>query len=145
MTNSNQYRSLLTQDRLGLRLCARLSDATDGLPRDVLERLRAGRVQAVSQRRVVRPQSATQVVLVGGTSLAFGTDRLGWWGRLGAALPMLALVLGLIVIGVIQNDRRADEIAEIDTALLTDELPPAAYADPGFLQFLKLMTGQNSQ
>ena len=29
------------------------------------------------------------------------------------------------------------ELAEVDAALLTDALPPAAYADPGFLQFLK--------
>jgi hypothetical protein len=36
-----------------------------------------------------------------------------------------------------QSDRRATELAEVDAALLTDELPPAAYADPGFLQFLK--------
>jgi hypothetical protein len=28
-------------------------------------------------------------------------------------------------------------LAEVDVALLTDELPPAAFADPGFLQFLK--------
>jgi hypothetical protein len=28
-------------------------------------------------------------------------------------------------------------VAEFDQALLTDDLPPAAYADPGFVQFLK--------
>ena len=28
-------------------------------------------------------------------------------------------------------------MAEVDAALLTDDLPPAAYADPGFVQFLK--------
>ena len=27
--------------------------------------------------------------------------------------------------------------AELDAALLTDDLPPAAYSDPGFLQYLK--------
>ena len=27
--------------------------------------------------------------------------------------------------------------AEVDAALLTDDLPPAAYADPGFAQYLK--------
>jgi hypothetical protein len=35
------------------------------------------------------------------------------------------------------DDDRANELAEIDSALLIDDLPPAAYADPGFLQFLK--------
>lgn len=27
------------------------------------------------------------------------------------------------------------EVAEVDTALLTDDLPPAAYADSGFIQY----------
>ena len=31
----------------------------------------------------------------------------------------------------------ASEIAEVDAALLTGDLPPSAYADPGFVQFLK--------
>jgi len=29
------------------------------------------------------------------------------------------------------------ELAEVDVALLTDVLPPAAFADPGFIEFLK--------
>jgi hypothetical protein len=29
------------------------------------------------------------------------------------------------------------EVAEVDAALLADDLPPAAYSDPGFVQFLK--------
>jgi len=60
-----------------------------------------------------------------------------------AALPLLALVLGLIAISIIQNDNRTTELAEIDAALLTDDLPPTAYTDPGFAQFLKLSSGQN--
>ena len=41
------------------------------------------------------------------------------------------------MINVVQDEKRAHELAEVDAALLTDDLPPAAYADPGFLQFLK--------
>jgi hypothetical protein len=37
----------------------------------------------------------------------------------------------------VQNEHRAHEVAEVDAALLTDDLPPSAYADPGFIQFLK--------
>jgi hypothetical protein len=36
-----------------------------------------------------------------------------------------------------QDDNRAEELAAIDSALLTDDLPPAAYTDPGFAQYLK--------
>ena len=50
--------------------------------------------------------------------------------------------MGLIAINVIQDDNRASELAEIDAALLTDDLPPSAYADPGFSQFLKISSVQ---
>ncbi|CDS55063.1 Probable transmembrane protein [Polaromonas sp. CG9_12] len=52
-------------------------------------------------------------------------------------LPLIALVTGLLVINTFQSDNRTQELAEVDAALLTDDLPPAAFADPGFVQFLK--------
>ena len=61
----------------------------------------------------------------------------GWWTRIGSVVPLVALVAGLMAISVIQEERRTDELAEVDSALLTDDLPPAAYTDPGFAQFLK--------
>ena len=51
---------------------------------------------------------------------------------------MLALVVGLVVVNAVQNDLSALELADIDAALLVDDLPPVAYVDPGFAQFLKL-------
>ena len=61
----------------------------------------------------------------------------GWWTRIGSVVPLIALVAGLITISVLQDEDRASELAEVDSALLTDDLPPAAYTDPGFAQFLK--------
>ena len=52
------------------------------------------------------------------------------------------MAAGLIAINVIQDDDRTMEVADLDAALLTDDLPPEAYADPGFLQYLK--TGAQS-
>jgi hypothetical protein len=43
----------------------------------------------------------------------------------------------LFAIYTVQNDWRADELASVDTALLTDELPPTAFTDPGFLKFVR--------
>jgi hypothetical protein len=51
---------------------------------------------------------------------------------------LLALVAGLIAIGVMQDELRASEVAEVDAELLTDELPPSAYVDPGFAQYLRV-------
>ena len=143
MTNSQLYQNLVAQDRFGLQVAARLSDAADELPYDISERLRAARTRALSQRRSAA-QTASSVTRSGAAAtLTFGTEHLNWWDRVAAAAPLLALVLGLVAINVVQNDKRANEIAEIDAALLTDDLPPAAYADPGFTQFLKSRAGQD--
>jgi hypothetical protein len=48
----------------------------------------------------------------------------------------LALVAGLLAIDVLQEQNRADELAEVDAELLTDDLPPEAFTDPGFMRFL---------
>ena len=76
-------------------------------------------------------------VTVSSTATLGGSDEVSLWNRIASVLPLLALVAGLVVIQQVQTDSRANELAEVDAALLTDDLPPAAYADPGFVQFLK--------
>lgn len=135
MTNTPLTHSQQLQDRFGRQVAARLAAGAAELPYEVTERLRAARVQAVARRKPVSMQFAPALATAGG--LTFGDDRIGLWGRIGSALPLIALVAGLVVIHTIENDRRASEVAEVDAALLTDDLPPAAYTDPGFVQFLK--------
>jgi hypothetical protein len=97
-------------------------------------------VRAVANRKILFIQPAVGVVNAGGASaaLTWGTpDGLGWWGRIGSVIPLIALVVGMLTINSVQNDNRAQEVAEVDAALLTDDLPPAAFSDPGFVQFLK--------
>jgi hypothetical protein len=69
--------------------------------------------------------------------LQFGDEGLNLWSRMASFLPLVALVAGLALIQNILDDNRASELAEVDSAMLSDDLPPSAYADPGFLQFLK--------
>ena len=126
------------QDQFGRRLAARLSEASEQVPHDISERLRVARVQAVAKRKKLQPILVSQVSASGNAAtLHFGNERIGAWGRLASLLPLVALVVGLVTINMVQNDRRASEVAEVDSALLTDDLPPAAYVDPGFAQFLK--------
>ncbi len=133
MTTTNQQQHQHLQDRFGRQIAARLS-ADNVLSHEVSERLRAARVRALARRKVV----ATPVLGVsnGVATLGFEAGQPGFWGRLASALPLVALAAGLVAINVIQNENRAEEVAEVDAALLTDDLPPAAYADPGFMQFL---------
>lgn len=138
MSYTRQQQADALENRIGMRVAAHLSAGANDLPYDISERLRAARTQALAQRK--RPVMATRpVLLAAGGSAVLGSDDAGWglWGRLAAALPVMALVVGMVVINVVQDDNRANELAEIDVALLTDDLPPSAYADPGFLQFLR--------
>lgn len=143
MTNLHPHHNQIAQDRIGLLVAARLSEATNDLPHDVSERLRAARVQALAKRKIRVQKLATSPVLAGEVALMnFGNEHFSGWSRLVAAIPLIALVLGLIAINIVQNDNRAIEIAEIDAALLTDDLPPTAYADEGFAHFLKQASGR---
>jgi hypothetical protein len=130
-----------TQDQFGLRIAAQLNSASLALPHDITERLRAARTRAVAAR--LKPQARLQISTAvvhqnGAAMLNFGGDEgLNIWSRVASFLPLIALVAGLALIQNIMDDDRANELAEVDSALLIDDLPPAAYADPGFLQFLK--------
>lgn len=127
------------QDRLGRNIAVRLSDSTQGIPNDISERLKVARMQALAKRKVVKIQAATSVTVQGGTaSLNAGDFDGGIWSRLGAVIPLLALVAGLLTIAVVQEQHRASEIADVDIELLADELPPDAYTDPGFAHFLSI-------
>ena len=125
------------QDLFGRRIAARLEQGSLGLPHDLSERLRAARVRAVSQRkREVGAALAQPRLAAAGMGHQFG-QQPGLWSRLASALPVLLLAAGLVCIQTLEADRRANEVAEVDAALLADDLPPAAYADAGFVQFLK--------
>jgi hypothetical protein len=139
MSNSRQKRAEILQDRFGLKTASYLSAGTSDLPYDISERLRAARAQAVATRKIAKVQTSGSIIGAGASAALSwgGEDGLSWWGRIGSVVPLIALVVGLLAINSIQNDNRAQELAEVDVALLTDELPPAAFADPGFVQFLK--------
>jgi hypothetical protein len=139
MTNQPTIQSQHEADRFGRRLAARLTAGTAELPYSVTERLRAARVQAVDWRKAANLVRASSVFASGGAAtLTFGDNGVSLWNRIASVLPLIALAAGLILIHAVQDERRASEVAEVDAALLTDDLPPSAYADPGFAQFLKL-------
>lgn len=133
-----QYRAELAMDRFGLKVASELSAGTDKLEHDLSERLRVARQQAVAKRKLPALSRSVSVVANGsGGVLAAGGGEPGFWNHIASILPLVILVVGLVVIPSLQNDFRAEEIAEIDAALLTDDLPPAAFTDPGFAEFLK--------
>jgi len=138
MTNSSTHQSELLQERFGLKVAARLSDGSDALPADIAQRLRHVRLQSVAQRKRARVRTAEWVAQSGGSAILGGTGRPGPWQRMGMVVPVLALLIGLVAIDRLLDDKAARDLARLDAALLVDDLPPTAYADPGFQQFLRL-------
>ncbi|WP_428567684.1 DUF3619 family protein [Ramlibacter sp.] len=129
------------QDVFGRRVAARLAAGTAELPYDVTERLRAARMQALARRKVEAKPAPAVFGMGGAAALGFGDEGFGLWSRIGSVVPLVVLAFGLVFIHTIQTEQRASEVAEVDVAILTDDLPPAAYTDPGFAQFLRL-TGE---
>jgi hypothetical protein len=135
MTNANLQHHDALQDRFGMKLTARLNE--QALPHDISERLRIARQQALTHRKTQVATQTASTLHTSGNAAILGGDGLNWFNRVASALPLLALVAGLVAVNMITSDNRANEVAEVDVQLLTDDLPPAAHTDPGFAQFLK--------
>lgn len=127
-------------DQLGHYFSGQLTLASTDLSHDISERLRVARQLAIGHRKTAAQlrQVQNNQVNANGTLTASGDEGLGLWSVLASSVPLLALVAGLLTIQWVKDDHIVLEIAATDSALLTDELPPHAYTDAGFAQFLKL-------
>ncbi len=132
------------QARFGLRVAARLSESSRELPHDISERLKASRELALERGRLARrAEAAASAQTMGNGSSAAMTLGGGFgsgsdlWFKLASALPIIALVAGFFFIEHASTRQQIAAAAEIDAALLADDVPPAAYSDPGFVEFLK--------
>jgi len=107
-----------------------------GVDDTTAERLRAARERALARQRPEPPPAlAWADNVLGGSS----GGSFAW--RLLLALSV-ALALGAaIYLYNWQQTQRVEEIEEIDTALLTDDLPIDAYLDRGFQNWLKQQRG----
>jgi Protein of unknown function (DUF3619) len=117
------------------RLAAHLSGGAQALPHDISERLRFSRARALASHRAAARATAPVVVSAGRTAALGSPPSL--WLRLVSALPLAVLVAGLVFIQHHHELQQIEVAAEIDSALLADDLPPAAYGDPGFSEFLR--------
>ena len=125
--------------RFGVRVASMLGERAQATAPDISERLRFAREQALTRAQAARRQvqaAAGPVVVARGRSAALA-NPLGWWFKLGSAAPLALLVLGLAGIAHVHDKAQIAAVAEVDAALLSDDLPPAAYTDPGFAEYLK--------
>ena len=113
-----------------------LNENLDALPVSTTERLAAARALALSRKKPDAPREAARAAkrplfdfkaLLTGPALA----------RLAVAVPMLALVIGMGGVYQHEQQQRLAAMAEIDAAVLADELPLTAYLDHGFNAYVE--------
>jgi hypothetical protein len=108
--------------RIALAIRRHLDESSRVVPAAAAERLRAARERALAMQK---REPAGVAALAGGR----GSVGVTWFWRLG---PIAVLVGGLIGINLWHAAQLSDEILDIDTRLLVDEIPPNAYLDKGF-------------
>lgn len=131
------------ESRFARRIVACLAESAETVPHDVGERLRFARERALETARRVRTIDPARGVGVSASGAAIlGFSRSHWWLRVASVLPLVALVGGLVLIQEWQTRTQVSVAAEVDEALLGDDLPITAYRDPGFAEFLKTPTSE---
>jgi hypothetical protein len=127
--------------RVAGKLAGLLTTQAQALPHDVGERLRVAREQALSRARQARALTASGASIQsagGGAAVLGGFARFtSWWPQAASVLPLVVLVLGMMAIDNWVTIEQVQAAAEIDALLLSDTLPPTAYSDPGFVEFLR--------
>jgi len=132
----------MNENEFGYRVRQALNEGAERLDYRTLLRLEQARGKALAAHRA-RTAPAWRPVLVPSGGPSFGDEgRIGWAQRLGLAAPLLALVIGFIGIYQWQHDRRINELADIDFAVLLDDTPIGAYADKGFGALLQTSTDE---
>jgi hypothetical protein len=117
------------------QICRHLDQAAEQVSYRVQERLAAARAAALSKV----PDSDPQIdpLMPAPRNKADADGRSPWWWRLAAIAAPLLLLVGIFLADVVHQEQSAAELAEVDAALLTDDVPLVAYADHGFGVYIK--------
>lgn len=113
-----------------------MTESTENIPAATLERLASARQMALSRQK--QPSSAAMLAMGGVLAGGHGANisQKSWIKKMWIALPLLVLVIGLYMIYENAQEQQVNDLAEIDAAVLVDELPPDAYLDDGFNAYL---------
>jgi hypothetical protein len=127
-----------------LKICRHLDQGTEHLPYRVSERLAAARAAALARVAAEPAEAAGQAAAhpAPPSGRDKRTEKGGksaplWWRLAATAVPLALLAVGVVVVDTVRQEQSAAELAEVDSALLTDDVPLVAYADHGFGVYIK--------
>lgn len=125
-----------------------LDESAERLPYRTAHRLAAASAAALARAHTseTRVRIAHEALRVGRrpqAELAAPPPRLAW--RIAAVVvPIAVVAAGLFGISVWEVQKRADDLAALDAAMLADDVPISAYADRGFGVFLRNVSWEDA-
>jgi len=127
------------ENEFALKVVRALEENTSNMPAGAVDKLAAARRAALARKKPEKVPVAAHAGSPDTRETRETRARFGLFsrfGRLGLAWPLLALVIGLAGIAYWEDQQRTAELADIDAAMLSDNLPLDAYLDHGFNAYL---------
>lgn len=121
----------MNEERYASRVRQALNHGLKDIPPASARRLEAARHLALAHQK----QAVPQMVLAGHRShpFRFATDNR----YMRQILAVLALLLGMWISFYLDSVKYISALEEVDSALLSDDLPPEAFLDNDFFEWLK--------
>ncbi|RIX46831.1 MAG: DUF3619 family protein [Rhodocyclales bacterium GT-UBC] len=121
----------MNEERYAYRIRQALNHGIADIPLTASRRLEAARHLALARQK----QSMHEVV--GTSSRTLGIKLFHQTPYLKQALAILALLLGMWISFYWHSIQYVTELEDVDSALLADDIPPEAFMDNDFIEWLK--------
>ncbi|MCQ8896252.1 DUF3619 family protein [Limnobacter humi] len=136
----------MNEERLTAAIIKRMLDeSVKSLPSNVQSRLddsiaKALQTHALKSAQNAQKSSPVMKALPTGGLTGFFETLSGWFNRPALSLALSAAFVAVSVVGVVKYgtdtyNAKVTETADLDAAILSDDLPPDAYLDSGFVNF----------
>jgi hypothetical protein len=121
----------MNEERYASRVRQALNHGLKDISPASARRLEAARHLAMSRQKA----TAAQLVAAGSGHFHLGLGQHS--RRVRQVLAILALLLGMWISFYMDSVRYVSALEEVDSALLSDDLPPEAFLDNDFFEWLK--------
>ncbi len=122
----------MNEERYAYRIRQALNHGTKDIPSAAGRRLEAARHLALAKQK--RPVA---VMAIAGTAITSSLLQRASDFHLKQFLAIVALLLGMWISFYWHSTQYVTEIEDVDSALLTEDLPPDAFLDKDFFEWLK--------
>jgi len=139
----------MNDERLTANVVKRLLDeSAQDIPAHIQARMDLAIAKAV-QTHAMKNSAAPTKTAKPNALASFAQQFSDWFNRPALSMAVSALfvagaALGVAQFGLEHHDARVSETADLDAAILSDDLPPDAYLDPGFINYATELQQQNA-